>query len=136
VGWPKTGHDAVALDASKSYAQGSKTHAYCQVKNSLTPILMLSQTFCYWNKQQFADSNTIQFYLTLKCTIDQSSHFYNRLFSSNWAFHHHGGLNFTQDPSKHCYVSLSASPIIRPSKSTTPLIMHLGNIECRQEGFN
>ena len=35
-------------------------------------FLMLSQTFCYWDKQQSADSNTIQFHLTLKCTQDQS----------------------------------------------------------------
>jgi len=35
---------------------------------------MLSQTFFYWDKQQSADSNIIQFYLTLKCTINQSSH--------------------------------------------------------------
>jgi len=36
---------------------------------------MLSQTFCYWDKQQSADSNIIQHHLTLKCTKDQSSHF-------------------------------------------------------------
>jgi len=36
---------------------------------------MLSQIFCYWNKQQSADSNIIQFHFILKCTKDQSSHF-------------------------------------------------------------
>jgi len=35
---------------------------------------MLSQTFFYWDKQQSADSDIIQFYFTLKYTIDQSSH--------------------------------------------------------------
>jgi len=35
---------------------------------------MLSQTFSYWDKQQSADSKIIQFYLTLKCTVDQYSH--------------------------------------------------------------
>jgi len=38
---------------------------------------MLSQTFFYWDKKQSADSNIIQFHLTLKCTKDQSSHFCN-----------------------------------------------------------
>jgi len=33
---------------------------------------MLSQTLCYWDKQQSADSNIIQLHLTLKCTKDQS----------------------------------------------------------------
>jgi len=33
---------------------------------------MLSQTFCYWDKQQSADSNIIQLHLTLKCTKYQS----------------------------------------------------------------
>jgi len=42
---------------------------------------MLSQTFSYWDKQQFADSNIIQFYLTQKCTIDQYTHL-ERLFLS------------------------------------------------------
>jgi len=50
---------------------------------------MLSQTFCYWDKQQSADSNIIQFYLALKCTIDQSSHLHDRLLALNWTFHHH-----------------------------------------------
>ena len=86
---------------------------------------MLSQTFCYWDKQQSADSNIIQFYLTLKCTIDQSFYFYHRLLASNWAFYHHDRLNFTQDPSNHCYVSSSTSRIIRPSKSTDVAYMSI-----------
>ena len=52
-------------------------------------LLMLSQTFCYWDKQQSPGSNIIQLYLTLKWTIDQSSHFYDRLLASNWTFHNH-----------------------------------------------
>jgi len=40
-------------------------------------FLRLSQTFCYWGKQQSADINIIQLHPTLKCTKDQSSHFYN-----------------------------------------------------------
>ena len=42
---------------------------------------MPSQTFSYWDKQQSADSNIIQLYLTLKRTTDQSSHL-QRLFRS------------------------------------------------------
>jgi len=34
---------------------------------------MLSQTLCYWDKQESADSNVIQFHLTLKRTIDHPS---------------------------------------------------------------
>jgi len=33
---------------------------------------MLSQTFSYWDKQQYADSNAIQLHLTVKCTKDPS----------------------------------------------------------------
>jgi len=48
---------------------------------------MLFPTFCYWDKQQSADSNITQFHLTLKCMKDQSSHF---CFSvSKWIFQHH-----------------------------------------------
>jgi len=50
---------------------------------------MLSQTFCYWNKQQSADSNIIQLHLTLKCTKDQSFHFYDCFLVSKWIFQHH-----------------------------------------------
>ena len=42
---------------------------------------MPSQTFSYWDKQQSADSNIIQLYLTLKRTTDNSSHL-QRLFRS------------------------------------------------------
>jgi len=36
-------------------------------KNLLQPFLaLLSQTCCYWDKQQFTDSNIILFHLTLK----------------------------------------------------------------------
>ena len=47
---------------------------------------MLSQTFCYWDKQQSADSNIIQFHLTLICTKDQSSHFCDCFLVSKWVF--------------------------------------------------
>jgi len=46
---------------------------------------MLSQTFCFWDKQQSAHSNIIQVHLTLKCTKDQSSHFCE-FFSRNELF--------------------------------------------------
>jgi len=29
---------------------------------------MLSQTFCYWDKQQSADNNVTQLHLTMECT--------------------------------------------------------------------
>jgi len=50
---------------------------------------MLSQIFCYWDKQQSAESNITQFYLTLKCTEDQSSHFCDCVLVSKWISQHH-----------------------------------------------
>jgi len=50
---------------------------------------MLSQTFCYWDKQQSADSNIIQLHLTLKCTKDQSFHFCDCFLVSKWVFQYH-----------------------------------------------
>jgi len=52
-------------------------------------FLRLSQTFCYWDKQQSADSNIIQLHLTLKCTKDQSSHFCDCFLVSKWIFQHY-----------------------------------------------
>jgi len=46
---------------------------------------MFSQTFCYWDKQQSAESNIIQF---LNCTKDQSSHFCDCYLVSKWIFQH------------------------------------------------
>ena len=55
---------------------------------------MLSETFCYWDKQLSADSNATQFHLTLKCTKDQSSHFCDCFLISKWIFQHNDrGLN-------------------------------------------
>jgi len=50
---------------------------------------MFSQTFCYWDKQQSADSNLIKFRLTLKCTKEQSSHLCDCFLVSKWIFQHH-----------------------------------------------
>jgi len=50
---------------------------------------MVSQTFCYWVKQQSADSDIFQFHLTLKCTKDQSSHFCVCFLVSKWIFQQH-----------------------------------------------
>jgi len=50
---------------------------------------MLSQTFCYWGKQQSADSDIFQFHLTLKCTKDRSSHFCHSFLVSQWIFQSH-----------------------------------------------
>jgi len=50
---------------------------------------MVSQTFCYWDKQQSADSNIIQIHLTLKCRKDQSFHFCDCFLVSKWVFQHH-----------------------------------------------
>jgi len=47
---------------------------------------MVSQSFCYWDKQQSADRNMYQFHLTLKCTKDQSSHFFCCFLVSKWIF--------------------------------------------------
>jgi len=70
-------------------------------------FLMLPQNFCYWNKQQSADSNIISFHLTLKCTKDQSSHFCDCFLVSKWIFQHHDDrlTKFTQDPSNHWWMS-------------------------------
>ena len=54
---------------------------------------MLSQIFCYWDKQQSAESNITQLHLTLKCTEDQSSHFCDCVIFSKRIFQqHHRGL--------------------------------------------
>ena len=50
---------------------------------------MLSQIFCYWDKQQSAESNIIQFHLTLKCTKDHCCHFCNCFLVSKWIFQNH-----------------------------------------------
>jgi len=50
---------------------------------------MLSETFGYWENQQSADSNVIQFHLALKCTKDQSSHFCDYFLVSKCIFQHH-----------------------------------------------
>jgi len=50
---------------------------------------MLSQIFCYWDKQQSAESNITHFHLTLKCTIGQFFHFCNCVVVSKWIFQHH-----------------------------------------------
>ena len=52
-------------------------------------FLMLSETFCYWEKQQSADSNIVQFHLTLKSTKDQSLHFCDCFLVSKWNFQPH-----------------------------------------------
>jgi len=49
---------------------------------------MLSKNVCYWDKKQSADSNVIQFHLTVKCTKDQSSHFYDCFLVSKLIFQH------------------------------------------------
>ena len=50
---------------------------------------MLLQTFCYWNKQQPADSNLILFHLTHKRTKGQSSYFCDCFLIWKWIFQHH-----------------------------------------------
>ena len=50
---------------------------------------MLSQIFCYWDNQQSAESNIIQFHLKLKCMKDQSSRFCDCVVVSKWTFQHH-----------------------------------------------
>jgi len=55
--------------------------------------------------------------------------------------HHDRGLtkfvcdDTHQDPSNHCCVSSHTTLVTRPPETTTQLIMHLGNIECRVVGF-
>ena len=50
---------------------------------------MLSPIFCYWGKKNSGESNIIQFHLTLKCTIDHSSHFCDCVLVSKRIFQHH-----------------------------------------------
>jgi len=59
---------------------------------------MLSQTFCYWDKQQSADSNITQLHLILKRTKDQFFHFYDCFLVSKWVFQH----------SNHCLTTFHA----------------------------
>jgi len=98
---------------------------------------MLSQTFCYWNKQQFADSNIIQFHLTLKCTKDQSSHFSDCFLVSKLIFQYHdrGLTTFHAGCEQPLVCAVIINFIYPTSKKVTQLIMHLGNIECRLEVF-
>jgi len=100
---------------------------------------MPSQTFWHWDKKQSADSNVIQFHLTLKCTKDQSSRFCDFFLASKWFFQHHD-RNLTKFHAESeqplvCVVINNFIVANRPSKTTTQLIMHLGNIECRLEGL-
>jgi len=68
---------------------------------------MLLQAFRNWDKKQSADSNVIQFHLTLKCMKDQSSHFCDCFLISKWILQHHDRVltNFTWDLSNHWCVS-------------------------------
>ena len=98
---------------------------------------MLSQTFCYWGKQQSADNNIIQLHLTLKCTKDKSYHFCDCFLVSKWIFQHHeSGLAKFHAGSEQTlvYVVINNSSY-RLLKRTTLFVMHLGNIECRLEGI-
>jgi len=65
--------------------QNARQHKFVEI--NWRQFLLLSQIFCYWDKQQSADSNTIQLHLTLKCTKGQSSHFCDCFLVSNWIFH-------------------------------------------------
>jgi len=104
-----------------------------------TNSLTLSQTFCYWGKQQSAGNNIIQLHLTLKCTKDQYCHFCDCFLVSKWIFQHHdcGLTKFHAGSEQLQYwcVSSLTTPVTRPSKTTTQLIIHVGNIECRLEGI-
>ena len=55
----------------------------------MKPILNAFTNLCYWDKQQSAESNIIQFHLTLKCSKDQSFHFCDCFSVSKWIFQHH-----------------------------------------------
>ena len=84
---------------------------------------MLSQTFCYWDKEQSAESNIIQFHLTLKCTKDQSSHFCDCCLVSKWNFQHHDrGLTKFQAGSKKPLVYVvtnnSSFPAVKNKKNS------------------
>jgi len=50
---------------------------------------MFSQSFCYCDKKQSAESNVTQFHLTLKRIKDQSSHFCDCVLVSKRIFQHH-----------------------------------------------
>ena len=99
---------------------------------------MLSQTFCYWDKQQSADSNIIQFHFTLKCTKDQSSHFCDSFLVSKWIFQHHDRSltklhPWSEQPLVCLVINNSNFPAV---KNNNTVIMHSGNTECRLEGLS
>ena len=88
--------------------------------------------------QQSAESNIIQFHLTRKCTEDQSSHFCDWFLAANWIFHH----NDRSLTKFHAGVITGTVCVVKNNshlrgreKSTTQLIVHLGKIESRLEGF-
>ena len=98
---------------------------------------MLSQTFCSWDKQQSAVSNVTQFHLTLKCKKGQSSHFCDCFLVLKRLFQHHdrGLTKFHAGPEQLLVCVVIKTLVTRPSKTTDQLIVHLGNAECRLEGF-
>jgi len=73
---------------SKSHTQGSRTQ-YCSQDKLTETNSILSQIFCYWDKQRSANSNFIQFHLTLNWTKTQSSHFCDSFLVSKLIFQHH-----------------------------------------------
>ena len=95
---------------------------------------MLSQTFCYCDKQQSADSNIIQFHLTLKYTKYQSSHFCNCFFSFEMNFSTPTAvwLNFTQDPRPGNYTSNSS---YRTVKNNNTAYLAFGKYWLQARGF-
>jgi len=97
---------------------------------------MLSQAFCFWDKQQSADSNTIQFRLLLKCMKDQPSYFCDCCLASNLIFHHHdSGLPKFHAGSVQPLVCVVTTLVTRPSNTTAQPIVRLGNIEFSLERF-
>jgi len=83
---------------------------------------MFSQIFCYWDKQQWAESNIIQFHLTLKCTKDQSFHFCDCVLVSKWIFQYHDrGLTKFHAGSKQLLVCVvitnSSYPTVKKSNT-------------------
>ena len=80
--------------------------------------LMLSQIFCYWDKQQSVESDISQFHLTLKRTKDQSSYFSDCVLVSKWIFQHHyrGPTKFhagSEQPLVNIVINSSSFPIVR-----------------------
>jgi len=109
----------------RSHIHKAAKHDWSQDIFNWHQLIIPSQTFCYWDKQQSTDNIIIQFYLTLQCMVDQSSHFSHCFLAPNWNFHHHdpGVTKFHaefQQPMVCVVINNSHYPAVKNNNPTHP----------------